>query len=67
VDSLLYCTECPKLWRLAKYWRPPKIHWFLPNYGSLYLCSQASYQKTEKTQMLTITVQCQLFYSRPPN
>jgi hypothetical protein len=61
------CWKCPKLWRQQKYWRLPKIHWFLPNYSSLYLCSQASYQKMVKTQMLTITVQYQFLYSRPPN
>jgi hypothetical protein len=36
---------------------------FLPNYSSLYLCSQASYQNTQKTQILTITVQYQFSYS----
>ncbi len=51
----------------TKYRRPPKIHWFSPNYSSLYLCSQVSYKKVVKTQMLTITVQYQFLHSRPPN
>ena len=34
---------------------------------SLYLCLQASYQKVVNTQMLTITVQHNFLYSRPPN
>ncbi len=56
------CWKCPKPWRI-----PPKIHWFLPSYSSLYFCSQVSYQKTEKTQILAITVQYQFSYWRPPN
>ncbi len=31
-----------------------------------YLCSQASYQKLVKQKAITITVQCQFFYSWPP-
>jgi hypothetical protein len=34
----------------TKYQRPPKIHWFSTKYSSLYICSQASYQKVVKTQ-----------------
>jgi hypothetical protein len=34
----------------TKYLRPPKIHRFSPNYGSLYISSQASYQKVVKTK-----------------
>jgi hypothetical protein len=45
---------------LTKYRRPPRFHCFSPNYSSLYLCSQASYQKLVK---ITITVQYQFTYS----
>ncbi len=34
----------------TKYRRPPKFHWFLPNYSSLYICSQASCKKLVKTK-----------------
>ncbi len=52
VDSLPYCTgllyrpamlKTSQILAPTKYRRPPKIHWFLPNYSSLYICSQASY------------------------
>ncbi len=36
--------------RHAKYWRPPRFHWFSPNYSSQYLSSQASYKKLVKTK-----------------
>ncbi len=58
-DSLLYCTgllyrpamlKTSQILAPTKYRRPPKIYWFSPNYSSLYICSQASYQKVVKTQ-----------------
>ncbi len=46
-----YCTG-PPCWKRQKYWRilAPKIHWFSPNYNSLYIWSQASYKKVVKTK-----------------
>ncbi len=59
VDFLTYCTcllyppAMLKTWQIlapTKYLRLPKIHWFSPNYSSLYICSQASFQKVVKTK-----------------
>jgi hypothetical protein len=69
--TVMACCTCPPCWKCPKHWRLPNIGArlkftdFLPNYSSLYLCSQASYQKTGK-KILTITVQCQFLYSWPP-
>jgi len=58
-DSLLHCTglfvlarhaETSQIMASTKYRRPPRFHWFLPNYSSQYLCSQASYQKVVKAK-----------------
>ncbi len=43
--GLLFRPPMPKMSQIL-----PKIHWFSPNYGSLYTCSQASYQKVVKTK-----------------
>jgi hypothetical protein len=72
-DSLPYCAgllyrpamlKMSKTLAATKYRRPPKIHWFSPNYINLYLCSQASYQKVVKTKII-ITVQYQFLLLRP--
>ncbi len=44
------CWKCLKLWRQKKVSPPPKIHWFLPNCSSPYICSQASFQRVVKTK-----------------
>jgi hypothetical protein len=58
-DSLPYCIgllywpamlKASQILAPTKYLRPPKIHRFSPNYGSLYISSQASYQKVVKTK-----------------
>jgi hypothetical protein len=58
-DSLPHCTgllyrpamlKTSQILAPTKYRRSPKIHWFSPNYSSLYICSQASYQKLVKTK-----------------
>ncbi len=59
----LPCSKWWKLCRLPNLWRPPKISLILVKL-SLH---KASYQKTEKTLMLNITVQYQSSYSQPPN
>jgi hypothetical protein len=47
-DYLPYCTgllyrpamlKMSQILALTKYWCPPKIHWFSPNYSSFYICS----------------------------
>jgi|LakMenE01Jun11ns_1017448.scaffolds.fasta_scaffold9707782_1 hypothetical protein len=46
----------PAMQKRHKYWHwqntgtPPRFHWFLPNFSSQYLCSQASYKKLVKAK-----------------
>jgi len=56
-DSLPHCTgsfvpaphaEMSQILAFTKYRRPPRFHWFSPNFSCQYLCSQASYQKLVK-------------------
>ncbi len=58
-DSLPHCNgllyqpamlKTSQILAPTKYRCPPKIHWFSPNYSSLYICSHASYQKVVKTK-----------------
>ncbi len=58
-DSLPHCTgsfvpahhaETSQILVLTKYRRPPRFHWFSPNFSSQYLCSQVSYQKLVKAK-----------------
>ncbi len=71
-DSLPYCTgllyrpaklKMSKTLAPTKYRCPPKIHWFSPNYSSLYFCSQASYQKVVKTKKWSPSLSNISFYT----
>ncbi len=42
--------ETSQILVLTKCQHPPRFHWFLPNFSSQYLCSQASYQKLVKAK-----------------
>ncbi len=58
--------KCHKILASTKYRRPPRFHWFSPNFTSHYLCSQASYQKLVKAKSDHHHCPISVFYSWPP-
>ncbi len=64
--GLLYLLAMQKTSHIlvsTKYWYLLRFHWFSPNYSSLCIFSQASFQKWWKQKVITITVQYQFTYS----